>query len=256
MWGELALEAQAEYFELLATVGEVRRADGVLAVCTGVFSNTENGVVANSADEETIVELRDWFEVRGAPASWIALEPAEELLDLLVRAGCRPDRSHVVMGARLETLELSEPQSTVEIVSDEDALDDWLSIGEPCGVISEPGDVEAVRRVALGIGMGGDGPLVRYLARRQGRPVGVAEAFYGRHTASLQHVGVLDAERRRGIGRALAVARLLDARRRGYETAVLGPSAEGQLLYESLGFTLEPGPPDRWFYLPVNPAGP
>jgi len=67
MWRELHLEAQAEYFELLSTVR----------------GSADEGVVADSADEDRIAGLRD-----------------------LVRAGCRPDRSHVVMGARLETLEL------------------------------------------------------------------------------------------------------------------------------------------------------
>ncbi len=253
MWGELALETQADYLAHLATAGvaEVRRDDGLLAVVTGVFSNTENGVVADEADDATIAELLTWFEARRAPGSWIALAPQRGLAERLERAGCRPERTGVEMGARLDALELEKPDG-IEVVADERALDDWLEVAEACSLLAEPGDREARRRLALSLGLGGERPVVSYLARRGGHAVGLAQAFFASRTVSLLHVAVLEGERRGGIGRALALARLCEARRRGYETVVLAPSAEGEALYHSLGFGTSATPADRCFYLPLS----
>jgi GNAT superfamily N-acetyltransferase len=247
MWGELVLDAEADYLELLAGVCEARRGDGYLAVRSGVGSNIENGVVADRADVEAVAELLRWLEA--VPASWVARAPEPGLVERLIAAGCRPERSGHDMGARLDGLELSEPD--VDVVEDERALDEWLALAPACGAVDE-GDRERTREVLLALGLGADRPLVCYLARRGGRAVGIAQAHYATDAAVMQHVGVPADERRRGVGRALAHARLAEARRRGYEHAVLSPSPEGAKLYAALGFGLEPFPPDRSFYLPVK----
>jgi GNAT superfamily N-acetyltransferase len=250
VWGELVLDAQADYFELLAGVCDASRGEGHLAVRSGIFSNIENGVVAGRADVDTIAELLRWLD--GAPSSWIARAPEPGLVDRLIAAGCRPERSGHDMGARLAELELSE--AAVEVVDDERALDEWLAIAPACGALGDTSeDRDRTRRLLVALGLDADAQLVSYLARRGGKTVGVAQAHYASGAAVMQHSGVLGDERRRGVGRALAHARLAEARRRGYELAVLSPSPEGAKLYAALGFTLEPFPPDRWFYLPVRP---
>lgn len=124
----------------------------------------------------------------------------------------------------------------------------------PCGALDDTdADRDRTRTVLLALELDRDGPLVCYVARRGGRAVGIARAHYATGAAVMQHVGVLPGERRRGVGRALAHARLAEARRRGYEHAVLSPSPEGAKLYGALGFAVEAFPPDRWFYLPVSP---
>jgi GNAT superfamily N-acetyltransferase len=253
MWGDLVLGAQADYFALLAEACESRREEGCLAVRSGIGSNIENGVAGDSAGAETIAELVEWLGE--LPASWVTRAPEPGLAERLVAAGCRPERSGHDMGARLAELELDD--AAVDVVDDERALDEWLSIAPACGAVDESeADREGTRRVLLALGLGGDTRLVCYIARRGSRPVGIAQAHYASSTAVMLHVGVLPDERRRGVGRALAHVRLAEARRRGYEHAVLSPSPEGAKLYAALGFTLEPSPPDRWFYLPVSPDGP
>ena len=81
----------------------------------------------------------------------------------------------------------------------------------------------------------------------------MASAFYaGGGTVMLTALAVLPDSRRQGIGRALALARLQEARKRQCELAVLAPSPDGAKLYETLGFETHPQPPDRWFYLPAS----
>ena len=65
-------------------------------------------------------------------------------------------------------------------------------------------------------------------------------------------VAVADDERRRGIGRALALTRLREATQRGSTIATLSPSPDGFELYRRLGFTVQPIPAGRWFHLPAR----
>ena len=64
---------------------------------------------------------------------------------------------------------------------------------------------------------------------------------------------VAEEERRGGIGTALALARLHEARRLGCELAVFGTTPESAALYDRFGFTTQPDEGRRWFYLPLEP---
>jgi GNAT superfamily N-acetyltransferase len=64
-------------------------------------------------------------------------------------------------------------------------------------------------------------------------------------------MAVVEEERRRGIGTALALMRLQEARRLGCDLAVFGTTPESASLYEQFGFTTQPVEGRRWFYLPA-----
>ena len=74
-----------------------------------------------------------------------------------------------------------------------------------------------------------------YLARIEGRPVGTSALHLG-NAAGLYSVGTLPSVRRQGIGTALSVRALLDARSAGYRIASLTASDLGTRLYGALGF--------------------
>ncbi len=254
------MQVQAEYLALLGRAPgvETRREGALLAVHTGVDSNTENGVVGNEAEPAQAEELVAWLAEREAPASWIAPAPEPALAATLLQTGCRQELTGVDMGAQLAEIDDAPAPDGVELeaVSDERALDEWLELAESCEIEVDERSRAARRRLALALGLGPEAPVVSYLARRGDRAVGLAQAFYTGATVALLHVAVPEGERRDGIGRALAYARLREARRRGCIRAVLGPSADGARLYEALGFETSPSPPDRWYYLPISPAGP
>jgi hypothetical protein len=115
--------------------------------------------------------------------------------------------------------------------------------------VDEEDDADMLRRVLVALGLDADHPLVSYLVRRHGSPVGIAQrsTSRGRSRSSTSAWS-----RASGAGAWRALARLGEGGRRGCETAVLAPSPDGQMLYESLGFTTSPTPPDHWFYLPVG----
>jgi GNAT superfamily N-acetyltransferase len=228
-------EIQDAYLRRLADAGESREWEGVLAVRTGVRSNTENGAVSTvpGLPEELVAEVLDWLG--GVPASWVALDP--RLGPSLLAAGCTPENDGWNM--RRQIGELEPPAIEVKTVASAAELDEWLAIARECGWFD---DGEPARRLYEALGYEG-----LYLAED-----GAASAFFAPPTVLLNTVAVRPRRQRRGIGRALALARLRDGRERGCTEALLAPSPAGRKLYDSLGFRLEPQPPGYWFYLPAE----
>jgi GNAT superfamily N-acetyltransferase len=256
-WGDLAVDLHAARFAHLAAVGEVRRADGVLAVATGASSNTENGVVSTgpALAAGLAEQLVAWFADARLPASWLHLGGAapEGVCQALAAAGCREETTGVDMGRSLEGLQLdARPPEGVRIdeaLAEED-VDAWLDVAGACGWLDGGADRAARKRAFVAFGLGPGRPLRHWIARRGERAVAFASAFLDDGAALLDHMAVLPDERRRGIGTALAHLRLREAQAHGCRAAALAPSPDGEQLYRRLGFELVPTPPRRWFYLP------
>lgn len=248
-WPYLEAENQAE---LLAHLGTATCAEGVSSasitwVITGVDSNDYNGVVWTRLSpveaDQLVPKLVETFHSRNVPALW-HLDPASQPADLAQRLdhlGCRALSSGVCMAAALDSL----PQTiqlavglSVQRVTTESDLNTWLDVWMHADdELRQPRE-----QLYQNLGLSGTQPLRHYLARLDGEPVGVSQLFLGRRAAGLYSVSVLPAFRRRGVGTALTLTPFHDARAEGYILGVLGPSPEGQPLYEKLGFTLFPSP--------------
>jgi ribosomal protein S18 acetylase RimI-like enzyme len=78
--------------------------------------------------------------------------------------------------------------------------------------------------------------LVGYIAYIENRPVAVSSVLYGGGVAGIYNVGTLKKFRHRGIGRAITLAPLIDAKRRRFEIAVLTATTQGYPIYKKIGF--------------------
>jgi GNAT superfamily N-acetyltransferase len=258
-WASPYLATQAAYLRHLGTAptADVLEYEGVFAVRTGVFSNTENGVVSTGrspVESDVARDLIRWFAERRAPASWLCAEGEGRTATaaVLQAAGCRPERAAHDMRISLDALPFDVPADVpVEAVTSPRELDPWLDVVEACGWFDNASERRRMAELLTGLGFARSAPFRLYVAYRGERVVGSASAFYAGDDVLLTAVAVLEELRRQGIGRALALTRLREARGRGCTGAVLGPSPDGAKLYEALGFETHDQPPDRCFYLPA-----
>ena len=75
-----------------------------------------------------------------------------------------------------------------------------------------------------------------YLALLDGKPVGTSQLFLSDGTAGIYNVTCIPEARGQGIGSAITLAPLLQAREMGYQIGVLQASSKGYNVYRRLGF--------------------
>jgi GNAT superfamily N-acetyltransferase len=238
---EASWALQAEWLRRLAasSVAEVRELGDGFAVCTGPHSNADSGVVCSGGlDDAAIAEIVAWFQATGTPGQWL-IGAGSELGPRLVAAGCRAERTAVIMGAAIADLPVdAQPPEGVEIVDADRAR--WLAVAEASGFFEE-----ATRSADV---LDAVGDVIRLVALRDGEPVGIAGAIAAGATLYLQYLVVVESERGRGVGRSLTAARLRAAP--GCRRAVLDPAPDAIAFHRRLGFELRPALRDRVFYLP------
>ncbi len=191
------------------------------------------------ADEEIEASLGRMRE-HGVPGSW-HLGPSMRPPDLgerLVAHGFEYGGDDIGMAADLAALpeEVAVPDGfAVERVRSEEGLAAWV---ETLGSGFGEGPVEArwVGEMYRRLGLGDEGPLRHYLGRLGGEPVATATLYLGAGVAGVYFVFTVERARRRGIGAAITLAPLLEARDLGYRSGVLGSSEMGYPVYSRLGF--------------------
>ena len=91
--------------------------------------------------------------------------------------------------------------------------------------------VEATRSFGVS-----DAPWQMYLGWLDGRPVSTNMLFFGAGVATVFAIGTVPDARGRGIGAAITLQGLADAREHGYRYAVLFATGKGAPVYRRIGF--------------------
>jgi ribosomal protein S18 acetylase RimI-like enzyme len=125
---------------------------------------------------------------------------------------------------------------TLERVRDRPSLERWTrTVGSGFGM---PPDAVAALLTVLSRNdlLGGAAPVHFYLASLHGEPVAGSAALFAAGVAGIFNVATLEAARGQGIGTAITLAPLLDARDHGYQVGVLQASEMGYPIYAQMGF--------------------
>ena len=133
--------------------------------------------------------------------------------------------------------EATSPPSglTVEEIVDRHGLQAWCRVMTPIYQFPDLA-AEAWCRMLASLGLGPDRPLRHFLARLDGKPVATASLYFSAGVAGISSVATLPEHRGRGIGRALMVPVLQQAKQAGCRVATLFSSVMGRPMYERIGF--------------------
>lgn len=127
----------------------------------------------------------------------------------------------------------TQPGLTIKRVEDAVALRKWVHTLMIGFGLSATG-VDTFFDLLFSLGF--DLPLPNYVGFLNGEPVAVAELFLGAGVVGIYGVVTIPEARRRGIGTALTLAPLREARAMGYRIGILHSSEMGLGVYRRLGF--------------------
>jgi len=202
-----------------------------------------NGVLCSKlpaeGDEIFLAETIKYFHAKDVPAFTWWLEPHLKRADwesVLARHGFGFSDDTPGMAIDLHTLNTSLPPMDgfkIRVVTDEESLRTWTNIFiKGYGL---PAAWEAIT-FEQWLKFGFDFPMRNYIGYLNGTPVSTSTIFYGGGAAGIYDVATLPEARGKGLGAALTLQPLLDARQMGYRVGVLQSSDMGFNVYKKLGF--------------------
>jgi len=164
-------------------------------------------------------------------------QPAD-LGDRLLQHGfvARPTLRGMALGlSSLEPTSLP-PDVRVHEVTDSEALDLWRqAIARGFGW-PEYGPRDVADNLDYFMKANVERPFIAYVGLSGAEPVASSLVFFGAGVAGIYHVSTVPDRRGRGLGAAITRVPLIEARRRGYATAVLHATEMGYPVYRRLGF--------------------
>jgi ribosomal protein S18 acetylase RimI-like enzyme len=202
-----------------------------------------NGVLSSdlpaNGDDPFIAETIEYFRDKGVNTFTWWLEPHVKRADweaVLSKHGF--GFSDDTPGMAVDLQRLNESMQTVNglelrVVTDEASLQAWTKVflngyGLPSAWESITGE--------LWLQLGLEFPMRNYLGYLNGEPVSTSTLYFGGGAAGIYCVTTLPEARGKGIGAALTLQPLLDAREMGYRVGVLQSSDMGFNVYKKLGF--------------------
>lgn len=222
---------------------ELHETPDVTWVVTGIHDALLNGIfhfTATDADaDRAIASILDHFRGRDLPLQWMvtsSMRPSD-LSERLAAHGM----THLfdAPGMAIDLATMADPPLpeglTIHRVRDRPMLEAWDRVGLTCFEVAERLHPEVID-LEESLGLDWSLPSRRYLAMLDGKTVATSMVHYHAGVAGIYFVATLPEARGRGIGAAITVAPLKEARALGYRIGVLQASPMGLPVYKRLGF--------------------
>lgn len=224
---------------------EIYNEPELLRVCMRVPFSTLNCVVRiqfkpEDADRK-IDETHAYFESRNVPMIW-EVGPTSSPHDIrkrLLNHGATFVEDQPAMTINLEKLRptnLLPDGLTIKHVDNETDLQLWGHAVHTGSNMPKP-ILKVFVNMYKSIGYGRENGWRHYMALLNSEPVGTASLFLGRSVAGINTVGTVPKARKQGIGTAITLTALDDAKKRGYKIGALSASEMGHSMYERMGFS-------------------
>ena len=242
----LAAAIEANHAEAYADFGRASRTEcraepDFLSVISGIPHPIFNAVCRARLAAETLPDRIEAalapFQARAIPMHWM-IGPTTEPSELGRHLEARGLIHRPMPGMAADLLALHEDGTmphgfTIETVGSAETLKPLIEIQLDC--FGMPESIGAPFR-ELTIELGLELPWRYYLGRLHGEPVATSILFLGAGVAGVYSVATLPRARRQGIGAAMTLAPLRDARSLGYRAGILSASPMGVPVYRRLGF--------------------
>ena len=190
--------------------------------------------------DKKITEALDYFTVRNITTHW-AISPATYPTDLAIHLqnhGFTKVGEDINMAIDLHTMNESIAVPT-ELVIKEVANTAMLKIHSAISMSGFAATPESARNYYdnyLATGFGKGTPWHHYVAWLRDTPVAIASLLLHTGLAGIYGVATIPEARKQGIGAALTLHAMHEARGLGYRIAMLAPSQMGLNMYHKIGF--------------------
>ena len=227
----------------LASTTVMRDDDELFWYVTGIPTAAFNSVMyANLHPDRIDVAVEDLHALRkehSVPINWL-IGPASRPKDLgaqLTARGLMHRADLTPMTRSLAGLPAAAPVPglAIEPVLNASTYEAWI-VAEQRGFATPDDDESGLLSLRRAMGIGHGYPIHHLLGRLDGAPVATATLLPAGGIVGIYDVSTVPEARRRGIGTAMTLAALHQARNLGYEVAFLQPSNMGRPIYERIGF--------------------
>jgi ribosomal protein S18 acetylase RimI-like enzyme len=237
------LVLHATWVQSRLPAGRVESSPALVVGDSGLPCDTFNLVCRARLDQparHAVEGVLAYFARVGRPFSWWH-GPADRPSDLdrvLLGAGLTAAESELAMAADLRRLRAAHdipPGLRIVRARTHRAIADFACVSAANWTPPDP-HVLRFYELAAPLLLGSDCPLRLYVGYLGDEPIATAELDVSEGAVGLYNIATVAAHRGRGIGTAMTLRPLLDAREEGHTLAVLQASGEGQGLYARLGF--------------------
>lgn len=202
-----------------------------------------NGLIANEPptpeNEAVLFDSIQYFKEKKVANITFWVDPSVQLAgweSVISKHRFVPSKDTPGMALDLNDLNPSIPNLyglEIRVVEDNEAIKVWSNVfinGYGLPTAWEPFVYEGWNSLGLGL------PMRNYIGYLNGKPVSTSCLFLGGGAAGVYSVSTIPEARGKGIGAALTLRPLLDAREMGYRIGTLQSSEMGFKIYQTLGF--------------------